>query len=1388
MGDIEFDVEESSIETTVQNFLDEIEDGMKSGIEEVLDDGKETAVSIVEKERRPYTTPHLRDSFTTYSDSVGDSVSGKIINPLEHAAYVDKGVSGTENQRDTPFSYDDSMPPLDEMIKFVKERMGGWNIDTDTGGGGGDSDSFGALDGDQFTDLPEDEPLVIEYESPQSDDIQTLEVNLNEKPSTTLVESGDSIFRYGEAELDWEEDGDRPPTRRVKLQPENDFRLEYRAVTKNGSKWRKLSKGEVKIYRRKEYFDNEEETKTSFSVEFNESATRALVEDEANAVPFLEYGDVAQTVLKRRKTKIELRTLEEAEAIEEVIDLTKESNDLTSTQQNLLTNVEVEVEETRAKLIEAKTETSGEESAETPSEGSSRVKTWNKYDWVQDKESGKLFQLIEKKENGYFFGDGENEPEFLSFEDAAERFDHSRLEVENGSDNPRYTSTYENLVENFANGRDWNRTGRSLSSLEEGEVVEFDVSSGTEWGVVQPESLQDDSTESVLVTSIAQRLDNGDDYDGKILNYNDFTGSDPDLTINDPKRVWSKENLESKPHPEGNISKEKLRSLDKLKETERLDLVEVNEENLTEEDFYEGQEWVFKIDTGSSTQIRKEPVYAKTQSKITFEDSGEYYLPNSLEENEEISIIGKDPSVSPHNLSENDDIVIDGDETDIDDWDGKNVLVGIDEISEGGYVAVVHDYAGGRNDVEIDTLNAYKYHRKDRPGVWDLKNTSDSEYRAEVYIEPNGGSGIEKSDVYNNEYLGDGIVKSGVVLNVSDSGKKYDSDGTVEFGYKGREGNYHVDTIPQDFVISVDDELTLSNTVDPPIPDKYNDVDWVTTFNDPINSGALSPVDYLVYDRLNDEYTELKFESQLSNDAALFKDRQTGEELKYYDSSSIKHEDSRVVPVATLSKSYFNKGAVKQVPRNSDGTSLFFYGQEVTLSYEGNTLTGYLTGWNEDYVQVKGVEGVDRIPLQANFDETSSARLEGFEQWKSLGLTEKREQLKKEYLFGIDYVVRSDSYLEKAEDVYEERLSPSFKDVDDLRGMLANTKEYSTFAPGSGQASYLGEKFKVKNEPKLDPDTGAVEDFNESTYLHEFEHILHFSKGYRGSTNGLTDLFSGASSVKYPDVDFNEDGTSNDPNIADLGKLMTSNTRDGETPSDINNVTFSDLDVSYNKFNGFDPLELEDSDYDTSVTTDDVYVGDGEESILSVGDILKVEQEDIDGNVEERILVSIDSESRIPGDGMVFWDAENETKKLIYDYSIDINGYYDASDEDFRDFEAVAEDWTPDSDDDFDAYYESANRSLKRRLWAINNQGDNQIGPKVTEINRPYASANTHETVTNVTEVMLSNEYATAATLTRVYKTNPEVIKQWLKIRNPSDVVENYINNNDELESLRGYL
>lgn len=126
------DVDDKSLKRTLNELERKVQEGATEGLEDTLEQGEEAAISKLEQERRAYNSPHLRNSFTTNITGPDSSQTGTIHNPLDYAAYVDQGVSGTQTKRDTPFSYDSSKPPLDKMIEYVEQRMSSWNLDDDT--------------------------------------------------------------------------------------------------------------------------------------------------------------------------------------------------------------------------------------------------------------------------------------------------------------------------------------------------------------------------------------------------------------------------------------------------------------------------------------------------------------------------------------------------------------------------------------------------------------------------------------------------------------------------------------------------------------------------------------------------------------------------------------------------------------------------------------------------------------------------------------------------------------------------------------------------------------------------------------------------------------------------------------------------------------------------------------------------------------------------------------------------------------------------------------------------------------------------------------------------------------------------------------------------------
>lgn len=103
-----------------------IRDGTEDGVENLLPQAEEAARSKLEQNRQPFNSPHLRDSFDTRHFWRGDTLTGLVTNSRTYAAYVDQGVSGTEVNRDTPFSYDSTKPPIDPLIEWVEENINDW--------------------------------------------------------------------------------------------------------------------------------------------------------------------------------------------------------------------------------------------------------------------------------------------------------------------------------------------------------------------------------------------------------------------------------------------------------------------------------------------------------------------------------------------------------------------------------------------------------------------------------------------------------------------------------------------------------------------------------------------------------------------------------------------------------------------------------------------------------------------------------------------------------------------------------------------------------------------------------------------------------------------------------------------------------------------------------------------------------------------------------------------------------------------------------------------------------------------------------------------------------------------------------------------------------------
>ena len=103
---------------------DRIEDGVDAAADEINDEMRKVARSKIQSEGAVFTRD-LISSFSSSKVNFGRSTVASLRNLSEHAPYQERGVSGTQVQRNTPHKYTTKKPPLDELIPWVIQNLHG---------------------------------------------------------------------------------------------------------------------------------------------------------------------------------------------------------------------------------------------------------------------------------------------------------------------------------------------------------------------------------------------------------------------------------------------------------------------------------------------------------------------------------------------------------------------------------------------------------------------------------------------------------------------------------------------------------------------------------------------------------------------------------------------------------------------------------------------------------------------------------------------------------------------------------------------------------------------------------------------------------------------------------------------------------------------------------------------------------------------------------------------------------------------------------------------------------------------------------------------------------------------------------------------------------------
>jgi hypothetical protein len=178
MGDIGFkiDVDDKQLAKKIRR---QIKRGIRSSVGDLNRGMERTATSKIRSEDAIWRH-HLIEGFENARLEFGDRTVASVMNVSDHAAAQEQGVSGTARKRNTPYSYKNKRPPLDELIPWVRDNLTGtgfippgydddeWRFSGGVGSGGdgddgGDSGSGGVT---QEVDHGHDPLMGAEYLNP----------------------------------------------------------------------------------------------------------------------------------------------------------------------------------------------------------------------------------------------------------------------------------------------------------------------------------------------------------------------------------------------------------------------------------------------------------------------------------------------------------------------------------------------------------------------------------------------------------------------------------------------------------------------------------------------------------------------------------------------------------------------------------------------------------------------------------------------------------------------------------------------------------------------------------------------------------------------------------------------------------------------------------------------------------------------------------------------------------------------------------------------------------------------------------------------------------------------------------------------------------------------
>lgn len=123
-----------SIDVSNTDIGDKIADAIDDGVDNATDEISRGITRTGKMKIRSEDAVWNREMLQSFSDATIKFSNCTVVtvqNNSDHAPYQEHGVSGTKNKRDTPYSYDSTMPPVESLIPWVRDNLAetGFNPD-----------------------------------------------------------------------------------------------------------------------------------------------------------------------------------------------------------------------------------------------------------------------------------------------------------------------------------------------------------------------------------------------------------------------------------------------------------------------------------------------------------------------------------------------------------------------------------------------------------------------------------------------------------------------------------------------------------------------------------------------------------------------------------------------------------------------------------------------------------------------------------------------------------------------------------------------------------------------------------------------------------------------------------------------------------------------------------------------------------------------------------------------------------------------------------------------------------------------------------------------------------------------------------------------------------